>query len=342
MRCLVACFGGILLSLVVAAVGTLCEGSEVVPTGSPTLDLRFPFQGPGQLVMVVSRGWPPNDHLVVVTPEGARLLGAAAPWRNPRWRSPREIVVRQSGPGWSGNIVRMDSSGKILATITDGYFVEPQPAPDGRRLMVAHVLHDGGVKSLEIRDLEADFRLLTAFSPDELPIMLAEAAWAPDGEQLVVAVRSNDSDIGEHLQSRLAIVSPNSGTTKRLYHSRKDRKRDPRGIVPMFWLPSGIYAWSARGVLRCDPEGKGCDVVYNPGEARHVIGGTAFGGDEALLLVADVKADPLEPRAKEIHRLNLSTGKGELWLRMPDDVFVSDIDWIGDPDPKGSDPSAPS
>jgi hypothetical protein len=225
----------------------------------------------------------------------------------------------------------MDSSGKILATITDGYFVEPQPAPDGRRLAVAHVLHDGGIKSLEIRDLEADFRLLTAFSPDELPIMLAEPAWAPDGEQLVVAVRSNDNDIGEHLQSRLAIISPDNGTTKRLYQSRKDRKRDPRGIVPMFWHSSGIYSWSARGVLRCDPEGKGCDVIYNPGDARHVIGGTAVGEHEALLLVADVKADPLEPRAKEIHRLNLSTGKAELWVRLPDEVFVSDIDWIEEP-----------
>jgi hypothetical protein len=108
--------------------------------------------------------------------------------------------------------------------------------------------------------------------------------------------------------------------------------------MPMFWNRSGIYAWSARGVFRCDPQGSGCHVLYNPGDAWHVIGGTAFGEGEALLLVADVKADPLELRAKEIHRLNLSTGKGERWVRLPNDVFVSEIDWIGNSDSKESDP----
>lgn len=99
----------------------------------------------------------------------------------------------------------------------------------------------------------------------------------------------------------------------------------------MFWHPSGIYVWSARGVLRCDPAGAGCTVVYDPGKWRHVIGGTLVGTDEALLLVKDVQADFLEHRAKEIHRLDLSTGKGELWVRPPDDVFVSAIDWIEEP-----------
>jgi hypothetical protein len=237
----------------------------------------------------------------------------------------------------------MDRTGKILETITTDRFVEPEPASDGLRLAVGHVVHDGGTTSLEIRDLANGFRLLNAFSPDEIALWLgAHPTWAPDGKRLVVSIRSDDSDIGEHLQPRLAIVSPDSGTVERLYVDRKSRKRVPRGMAPIFWHPRGIYVSSARGVLRCDPEGKGCDVVYNPGEARHVIGGTAFGENEALLLVKDVKADPLEPRAKEIHRLNLATGKGELWVRMPEDVFVSDIDWIGDADSKESDPSSPS
>lgn len=325
---------------ILIAANSSGESSEPVPPSAPALNLALPFEGPGQLVMIVSRGWPPNGQLVVATREGSRVLPLEKPWAA-RWRSSRELIVVQSGSGgWSDKVLRVDGTGKVLETIADGYFVEPEPTPDGRRLAVAHVLHDGGRTSLEIRELANGFRLVNAFPPDEIALWLsAHPTWAPDGKRLVVSIRSDDSDIGEHLQPRLAIVSPDSGTVERLYVDRKSRKRVPRGMAPIFWHSRGIYVSSARGVLRCDPEGKGCDVVYNPGDAWHVIGGTAFGADEALLLVKDVKADPLEPRAKEIHRLNLSTGKGELWVRLPDDVFVSDIDWIGDADSKQSDPS---
>ena len=49
---------------------------------------------------------------------------------------------------------------------------------------------------------------------------------------------------------------------------------------------------------------------------------------EILLLVRDRKEDPLEVRAKEIHSVDLKTGKGKVLIQLPSDVFISDIDWI--------------
>lgn len=268
--------------------------------------------------------------VVIVTREGARVLALEKP-SVVRWHSPQEIIVEQSGPDTSQKILRTNPMGQILETITNGYFVAPEPAPDGHRIAVVHTIQDDifkGLDVLEIRDLAEGFRLLRTF-PREQVHTYGLAAWSPDGTQLAVSVESLE---GTRIQRRLAVVSPETGTVRRLYDDSEDRERDPRGIMLMFWHQNGIYVCSARGVLRCDPEGAGCTAVYDPGEARHVIGGTLIGSDDALLLVKDVQADFLEHRAKEIHRINLFTGKGALWARLPDDLFVSDIDWIEAPD----------
>jgi hypothetical protein len=144
---------------------------------------------------------------------------------------------------------------------------------------------------------------------------------------LVVSVDSHENG---KIYPRLAVVPLKNGTVTRLYDSPEDRKRDESGLIPIFWHRSGIYVRSSRGVLRCVPEGSGCQVAYHPGADRYVVSGTLFGTNEALLLVQNRRPDPLEVRGKEIHRLDLRTGKGAIWVRLPDDTFVSDIDWIDD------------
>ncbi len=326
MRRPIACLGGMVLSLIMAIPCVGCEGRAAMPSGTDSLNLPPPPPGSGQLAMLISRGWPPHSVLAVVTPEGSREFSVGR-LSAVRWRSQQEIIVEQSGSGWSQKLLRIDRKGKTVGTITEEYFVGPQPSPDGRRIAVGHVLDDGGLTRLEIRDLAGGFRLLSAFPPDALPRPRL-AAWDPTGTQLAVAIEALEDN---GFQGRLAIVSAGNNTVRRLYDRPVDRRKDPRGVMLMFWHSTGIYAWSARGVLRCDPSGADCVALYDPGDARHIIGGTAVGDQGALFLVADVRADPLEPRAKEIHYLNLDTGVGKMWVRLPKGLFVSDIDWIGEP-----------
>ncbi|MBC8292749.1 MAG: hypothetical protein H8E45_06230 [Proteobacteria bacterium] len=61
-----------------------------------------------------------------------------------------------------------------------------------------------------------------------------------------------------------------------------------------------------------------------------MLEGRQVNDHKALLLVKDFTVDPLEARAKEIHEVNLVTGEGRVLLRLPDGVFISDLDWIND------------
>jgi hypothetical protein len=296
--------------------------------------LVLPFEGPGQLVAVMSRGphRPPNHAVVVATGGESRVLPLEPP-SAARWLSPQKILVEHSGPGLSGKIVRVDRTGRVLDVIASGAFANARVSPDRRQVVVARTINKQGNEILEVRDLDRGFEVVRSWFPEELLSSLGGSVWlvpvwSPDGNALAMSV---DSQENGKVYPRLAVVPLGSSTVTRLYDSPEDHKRDESGLIPIFWHRSGIYVRSSRGVQRCDPEGLGCEVVYHPGADRYVVNGTLFGKNEALLLVQDRKPDPLEVRAKEIHRLNLLTGKGELWVRLPDDVFVSDIDWIEEP-----------
>ncbi len=46
--------------------------------------------------------------------------------------------------------------------------------------------------------------------------------------------------------------------------------------------------------------------------------------------MSDRSRDPFEDRGKEVHEVDLGTGKGRVLRRLPDGAFIDDIDWIGD------------
>ena len=105
------------------------------------------------------------------------------------------------------------------------------------------------------------------------------------------------------------------------------------GLRPLFWTDRGIYGKHQRDagrLLRCDPGGSGCRPVYNPGPHRRIAGGRRAGADTALLLVEDDRIE-LRWAANEIHQVDLATGEGGGLLRLPEGVFISDIDWSPDP-----------
>jgi len=222
----------------------------------------------------------------------------------------------------------MSLDGAVIEVLSDREGLSgSEPSPDGRWIFVERFGERGALRS-EIRDLAAGFRLHTLYQNSLRPSGFAwHAVWSPEGERLVASIRLREAT---GVVPHLILLSRDRSSFSRLPDQRADGEGDGGGIVPLFWSEDGIYARSNSGLLRCDPAGLGCTLVYSPGKARFAVAGVRAGDKRALLLVQDLRLDPLEVRAKEIHDVDLATGEGQMLLRLPDGVFLSDIDWIQD------------
>lgn len=296
-----------------------------------------PLAGPGQLVTIWSSGpiGPHGDALIVTNREGSQRANVNSPNRV-RWLSPTELIIQEDIRPMKGHfaqrILRVDRRGKVLALLSDrDGLAFPQPAPGGRWVAVQRY-HDKGAIDLQVRDLEARFHLVTTFARGpNLHIMYPDTVWSPDATQLVTTTMVSDPKEKGTLWPRLVLLDRgNPRSIKRLHDGPASTDREARGVAPLFWTERGLYVRGGRGLLRCDPQGSGCQPVYDPGTDRSAVSATAYGSSQALVLVQDLRLDPLETRAKEIHQVDLTTGKGTVLLRLPDGVFITDIDWIGD------------
>jgi hypothetical protein len=289
--------------------------------------LQVPFNGPGQLLTIWDFGEPPGlrKRALVLTRDGvSQTLDVDA--RHARWRNPNELLV-EAYQDSRKVIMRLGPEGKVLQLLNDtGALTDIEPSPDGRWL-VAERVGSHGREGLDIRDLAEGFvqRNPRAGLLDPRLANVTHAIWSPDGQFLAVAILTHEH---RGLVPRLAILHRDGDSLKVLPGQRG--QEEPGGVVPLFWQLDGIYARSSRGLLRCDLKGAGCSLVYEPGEARFAFAGTPAGEEKALLLVQDLKSDPLDVRAKEIHEVDLSTGIGRVLLRLPEQVFISDIDWCPD------------
>lgn len=230
-------------------------------------------------------------------------------------------------------IVRVGREGDVLRVLSDREgSTGPVPSPDGRWLALERS-SENGFAGLEIRDLSQDFRLVAFHSSSSaFHLIGGGVAWNPAGTQLVVGSWVDAPEHRGTLYPRLTLIGRDEPTRlKRIADGPAGTDAEVGGVVPLFWKESGIYGRSNRGLLRCDPHGSGCELLYSPGKDRFVLTGTAFGTRQALLLVQDPRVDPLEVRAREIHQVDLTTGKGTVLVRLPDGTFINDIDWINDP-----------
>jgi hypothetical protein len=87
-------------------------------------------------------------------------------------------------------------------------------------------------------------------------------------------------------------------------------------------------------LLRCDPEGAGCVVVYEPIPLGAVHFGVELAPGDALVGVLPMERyvmPELESRAREIHRIDLATGRVKAVWRLPEHEYVSGMSWIPEP-----------
>jgi hypothetical protein len=309
----------------------------------PPSSFEIPFDGPGQLATIWSwgRDRPDGERALVLTAQGQSRRAEIKTPDRVRWRSPAGLIVEQSvqpvRDGSGTRILRVSREGKVLEILSDREgLAGAEPSPDGGRVLLER--YDlRGFRGIEVRSLVHDFQLLTTHPRPTGPAMgsvVTPPVWSPDGSNFAAGVYvANPPKEPGRLYPRLAIAACDAPGYARLPDSPSGQEPLEGGVIPVFWNKDGIYVRQAKigsGLLRCDPGGSACTPVYSPGEHRAVLEGRPAADGRALLLVKDFRVDPLEVRAKELHEVNLSTGKGRVLLRLPDGVFISDLDWIGD------------
>jgi hypothetical protein len=304
------------------------------------------FRGPGRLAVIFEPADPEAPRaLVVHDASGARELEVAAA-RGVRWLSARDLLVSREVPPDEPyglpltELVRVDTaSGRATPLREPARYFDAEPDPRGERVAVGLEVDDQG---------ESDLLVLALGAPGAKPVAgrsqpLDRPRWSPDGAALVVLQTLPDPD-GEDSETGLsfggqAVAWPRlfrapgdlRGALALLHDGDVGESLAPGGSLPLFWGARGIYARQRRGLVRCDPAGRGCALVWAPPGQRRVSDARAADGDAALVLVRDhASADELDlPR--ELYRVRLEDGRAELLYTTPEGVYLAEIDWVDAP-----------
>jgi hypothetical protein len=315
-----------------------CAGPPAAPDPIAPLDWRY--AGTGRLALVWEAPAPDGDLrrlLTVHDRHGATpqpLSGVA----EARWLENGALLLSldadSDDPAQWGltELAALDvEAGVLLRLVPPRRHFDPEISPDGEWLAVGVELNERGESDLELWYLAGEPRRVASLRQP-----LDEPRWSPDGADLVVsrAIQDPNAEASESSASfaGVGLVWP------RLFRMRRDLARlrllpdgapgadlSPGGSYPLWWDARGIWARQRRGLVRCDPGGSGCTLVYDPGEERRVFDGRRAGEGSALLLVLDTRTP--ERLASEIHRVDLATGAGATLLRAPPATYLLDLDW---------------
>ncbi len=272
----------------------LTYGCSLQPGAPETLapELEVPYKGPGTLatVWVLKGPTSKSTHLVVTKDGASRELPPIENVMGVRWRNEGELIVAASPEsGWRTLLVSVDT-GTVSTLIDDEGSGDATPSPDGR--WIAIIGSDRPTKSpstkLEIRDLNAAGKLVASHVlPPELPYsrlgpLVWFGAWSPDSEQIALSVDIR-STIQRTFWPTLCVIRRASVGPVECF---EEGASEPGGVRPLFWNSRGIYARSARGLLRCTPSASSCTLIYPSEKSRFFVTGTSI-GDGALLLAQD-------------------------------------------------------
>ena len=323
--------------LVVVALVFACSQ----PARPPRFDTGF--RGPGRLVVIFEPADPESPRaLVVHDASGARELPVEGP-RAARWLSDDELLVSREAASDEPyglpltELLRVDAEDGSATPIAEpARWFDAEPDPRGERVAVGREVDDQG---------ESDLLVLALADPAAKPLAgrsqpLDRPRWSPDGASLVVLQTLVDPD-GEDSESGLSFGGQSVawprlfrapadllGALTLLHDGNAGESLAPGGSLPLFWSARGIFARQRRGLVRCDPAGTGCTLVFAPPERRRVVDARPAGGDSALVLVRDHSADAELDLPRELHRVALEDGRSELLYTAPQGVYLAEIDWV--------------
>lgn len=301
-------------------------GEEHTKQTTNQTDLEIPYYGKGSLVVLFSWAddYTHNKNILLINHEGSTYKIRMNGLSDVRWASKNRILASQTSQNKS-RIIIFNNEGKVLDDFGSG-LVLSDLAPNHRGDKVALVEYRIGKGSfLQVRDLNSEFNILNQFSLPP-PQQISNLVWKDDNLSLAAGVWTSDKT--GRLWPILTIFNSQLKDVKYPMGNTYEKQSEPAGIKPLFWDNHIIYGRSDRGLLKCDPQTGKPELVYSPGDHRLIMSGVLVENHKALLLVRDLKLDPLEIRAKEVHEVDLSTYKGSILTRAPENVYISSIDWI--------------
>jgi hypothetical protein len=309
----------------------------------PPSRLDAGFRGPGRLVVIFEPADPEQPRLLVVhDASGAREMPVPGA-RAARWINEHELLVSQEAPPDESyglprtQLLRVDADTGHATPLgaPDRYF-DAEPDPRGERFAVGLEVDDQGESDLLIVSLaDAAAKPLAGRNQP-----LDRPRWSPDGASLVVLQTLPDPE-GEESETGLSfggqtvswprlfrVPSDLRGALAMLPDGEPGKPLTAGGSLPLFWDARGIYARQRRGLVRCDPAGQGCTLVWSPGEKKRVFAARSAGTDGALVLVRDHARKSELDLPREIHIVRLDTGASELLYTAPPETYLSEIDWV--------------
>jgi dipeptidyl aminopeptidase/acylaminoacyl peptidase len=329
-----------------ARVAALLAAAALACRGAPPPPFDAGFRGPGRLVLLFEPADPDQPRTLVVHDASGAHAVPVSDARAARWLSARELLVSQEMPPEEQyglprtRLLRVDvASGKVEALTEPARYFDAEPDRAGARIAVGLEIDDQGESDLLVLDATARPPRPVAGSS----VALDRPRWSPDGRELVV-LRTLPDPEGEDSETGLSFGGQ-AVSFPRLFRVSADlrgastllRDGDPGqalnagGSLPLWWDARGILARQRRGLVRCDPAGSGCQLVWAPGEKRRVSDGRPADGGTALVLVRDHAAKAELDLPRELYRIQLDSGSGELLYTAPPNVFLAGIDWIGEP-----------
>lgn len=291
-------------------------------------------RGEGRIALVYERDDAERGalhELMIYDKDGASRVALADP-QVVRWLGRDALLVALRSPAPDGDyrtwlqLYHVElATGAAQALGAPGLYFDLAPDPAGTLLAL-------DVESGELGDSELQiWELATATPLARRAQTLDRPRWSPNGRHLAVSQPRADSDDEQAHEGvtieGVAIRWPRlfrlrrdlTGKLRALHDGPPRGALAPGGTLPLWWDAQGIWARQREGLVRCNPDGGGCVLIYEPGEERSIVDGCATHG-RAWLVVRH------GPFANEIHRVSIEGWGGSHVFYVPPGRRVAGID----------------